>query len=116
MSMAFDLDTANSERKVKKRKFKSAVAGGGNFLRVRSNSNASKGGLPGIGSLSGVSNAVNDPQEHFDYFYKMIIIGDEKVGKTNFLLRVANGIYDPSPKTTFGVEFVFKTVPLPESN
>jgi len=84
-------------------------------LRVRSNSNASRG-FPGVGSLSGVSNALNDPSEQFDYFYKIIIIGDERVGKTNFLLRVTKGYYDPNPKTTYGVEFDFKTVPLPDSN
>jgi len=32
------------------------------------------------------------------------------------LLRIVNGIYDPKPKTTYGVEFLFKTVPLPNSN
>jgi GTPase SAR1 family protein len=66
--------------------------------------------------MSSASNAVNDPNEHFDYFYKIIVIGDEYVGKTNFLLRVSKNYYDPEPKTTYGVEFEFKTVPLPDSN
>ena len=65
---------------------------------------------------SAVSNAINNPSEHFDYFYKIIIIGDEFTGKTNFLLRVTKGYYDPRPKTTYGVEFLFKTTPLPNSN
>jgi len=73
-------------------------------------------GLPGVSNLSGVSNAVNDPNELFDYFYKIIVIGDEYVGKTNFLLRISKNTYDPNPKTTYGVEFEFKTVPLPNSN
>ena len=51
----------------------------------------------------------------FDYFYKIIVIGDECVGKTNFLLRISKGYYDPKPKTTYGVEFEFKNVPLPNS-
>ena len=55
-------------------------------------------------------------EEEFDYFYKIIVIGDEITGKTNFLLRIVNGIYDPKPKTTYGVEFLSKTVPLPNSN
>ena len=66
--------------------------------------------------VSHVSNAINDPNEEFDYFYKIIIIGDEFVGKTNFLLRISKGYYDPKPRTTYGVEFEFKTVPLPKSN
>jgi predicted NACHT family NTPase len=95
VSMVFDFDKAkddpldNTEISVRsgKRKYKSAVNNSGNFLRVRSNSNASRG-FPGVASLSGVSNAINDPTEQFDYFYKIIIIGDERVGKTNFLLRI----------------------------
>lgn len=69
-----------------------------------------------MGHVSGVSNAINDPNEQFDYFYKIIVIGDERVGKTNFLFRIARGYYDPLPKTTYGVEFELKTMPLPESN
>lgn len=41
-----------------------------------------------------LSNAVNDPNESFDYFYKIIIIGDESVGKTNFLLRISQNFYE----------------------
>ena len=72
--------------------------------------------MPGASQLSGVSNALNDPSEKFDYFYKIIVIGDEYVGKTNFLLRIARNQYDPNPKTTYGVEFEFKTINLPNSN
>jgi len=59
---------------------------------------------------------VDNLEEEFDYFYKIIIIGDAYTGKTNFLLRMVNGVYNPRPKTTYGVEFLFKTVPLPNSN
>ena len=34
------------------------------------------------------SRALDDPNENFDYFYKMIFIGDEQVGKTNMLSRI----------------------------
>ena len=50
------------------------------------------------------------------FFYKVIIIGDESVGKTNFLLRVCRQPYDPTPRTTYGVEFLFRTLALPNSN
>jgi GTPase SAR1 family protein len=46
----------------------------------------------------------------FDYFYKLIIIGDQKVGKTNLLLRQSNRPFNPKPKEYNGVEFEFKTV------
>ena len=64
-------------------------------LRVRSNSNHIRSMDP---RESTVSNALNNPNEIFDYFYKIIVIGDEGVGKTNFLLRIAKNVYDPNPK------------------
>ena len=54
--------------------------------------------------------------ESFDYFYKIIIIGDESVGKSNFLSRIAYNKFEKKPKSTYGVEYEFKTVPLPDSN
>lgn len=62
------------------------------------------------------SRVIDDPSEHFDYFYKIIIIGDEGVGKSNLLLRLTKGNYEESPKTTYGVEFEVKTLPLPGTN
>ena len=103
--------TENTMRSsTKKSKSMVAGVGGGNYLRVRSNSNASKLGFAARTSVT--SYILDNPDEEFDYFYKIIIIGDEITGKTNFLLRVVNGYFDPKPKTTYGVEFLFKTVPL----
>jgi len=66
--------------------------------------------------LPSESKILDDPNEHFDYFYKFIIIGDELVGKSNFLLRILGKKFEKKPKTTYGVEFTFKTVPLVNSN
>ena len=76
------------------------------LLRVRSSGMIK--GAPGT-----ESRALENPYEEFDYFYKLIVIGDEMVGKTNFLLRIARGHFEKKPKTTYGVEFAFKTIPLP---
>ncbi len=62
------------------------------------------------------SRALENPYESFDYFYKIIIIGDESVGKTNLLMRITKGNFVKKPKITYGVEFEFKTIPLPNSN
>ena len=79
-------------------------------LRVRSNSSVFK-------TLNKTeSRALDDPQESFDYLYKFIIIGDESVGKSNLLLRICKGIFQKKPKTTYGVEFEWKTFSLPNSN
>lgn len=80
-------------------------------LRVRSGS----GGV-GLGMIGSDSAVLDDPSIGFDYFYKIIIIGDELVGKTNLLLRISKGKFEKKPKTTYGVEFEFKMVPLPNSN
>lgn len=81
-------------------------------LRVRANSNATNVN----NAAAHLSNALNDPNESFDYFYKIIIIGDESVGKTNFLLRISQNFYEAQPKRTYGVEYVFRNIALPNSN
>ena len=58
----------------------------GKTLRVRSNS-----GVLGRALLPSESKVLEDPNQKFDYFYKFIIIGDELVGKTNLMLRIAKG-------------------------
>ena len=74
-----------------------------NKLRVRSNSSVFKP------LNKDDSKVLEDPQEPFDYLYKFIVIGDESVGKSNLLLRICKGIYQKKPKTTYGVEFEWKT-------
>lgn len=78
------------------------------MLRVRSN-------MSGIGVVGSESAIIDDPDAPFDFFYKIIIIGDELVGKTNLLLRISNKDFKKKPKTTYGVEYEIKTVPLPKS-
>jgi hypothetical protein len=103
---------------VAKSSFKASIAQEGpkgskissrSYLRVRSNGSA-------FNLNKTESKVLEDPSESFDFFYKLIIIGDEQVGKSNLLLRMAKGYFDKKPKTTYGVEFEFKTVPLPNSN
>jgi len=46
----------------------------------------------------------------YDYLLKYIIIGDAHVGKSNLLLRYANGEFRSDYQTTIGVEFAAKNV------
>ena len=62
------------------------------------------------------SKALDDPYENFDYFYKIIVIGDENVGKSNLLHRITKNQFVENPKATYGVEFETRVVPLPNSN
>ena len=51
----------------------------------------------------------------FDYFYKIIIIGDERVGKSNLIIRLSKNKFVKDPTTTYGVEFVYKSMNIPNS-
>ena len=53
------------------------------FIRIRSHPSV-------FSKLQGSESVVYNPKTPFDWFYKIIILGDERVGKTNLLLRLAN--------------------------
>ena len=50
-------------------------------------------------------------QEHdFDYLFKIVLIGDSGVGKSNILSRFTRHEFNLDTKTTIGVEFAQKTL------
>lgn len=40
-----------------------------------------------------------------DYLFKIVLIGDSAVGKSNLLARFARNEFNPNSKSTIGVEF-----------
>ena len=48
----------------------------------------------------------------YDYLYKLVIVGDTGVGKTNILLNLVDGQFDGSHLATIGVDFKVKTIEL----
>lgn len=56
------------------------------------------------------------PLESFDYFYKIIVIGDEGVGKTNLMQRVTGGGFLKNSKACYNPEFEAVTLSLPGTN
>ncbi|MES1922027.1 Ras-related protein Rab2BV [Bonamia ostreae] len=48
----------------------------------------------------------------YDYLYKIVLIGDSGVGKTNIISRFHHNEFSKEFKTTIGVEFSSKTVQL----
>ena len=48
--------------------------------------------------------------------YKLIIVGDENVGKTSLITRFTNGFYAEDYKTTIGVDFLFKELHYKEKD
>lgn len=45
-----------------------------------------------------------------EYLFKIIIIGDAGVGKSNILIRYTKDMFDASNKPTIGIEFSSKTI------
>jgi|JI6StandDraft_1071083.scaffolds.fasta_scaffold88211_2 small GTP-binding protein len=51
-------------------------------------------------------------QEEFDYLFKIVMIGDSGVGKSNLLSRFVDNTFNMDSKPTIGVEFATKTTTL----
>ena len=54
-------------------------------------------------------------QSSFDYFLKIIIIGDTGVGKSNFLNRFINGKFSQISQPTIGIDYKSKIIVLPKT-
>eukprot|EP00917_Polyrhabdina_sp_WS-2016_P024776 GHVP01053536.1.p2 GENE.GHVP01053536.1~~GHVP01053536.1.p2 ORF type:complete len:221 (+),score=37.37 GHVP01053536.1:29-664(+) len=50
--------------------------------------------------------------ELYDLLYKVVLIGDTGVGKSNLLSRFTRGEFNLESKSTIGVEFATKSVPV----
>ena len=59
---------------------------------------------------------MTDDSEHYEHLYKIIIIGDSGVGKSNILGRYLHNEFRQDTKSTVGVEFGSKKVKVGESN
>ena len=49
-------------------------------------------------------------EEDYDFLFKIVLIGDSGVGKTNLLSRFTKNEFNMGCKPTIGVEFATKTV------
>lgn len=52
----------------------------------------------------------NTVDQHFDYMFKILIIGNSSVGKTSFLFRYADDSFTSAFVSTVGIDFKVKTV------
>lgn len=48
--------------------------------------------------------------DEFDFLFKIVLIGDSGVGKTNILSRFTKNQFNVMGKPTIGVEFATKTI------
>ena len=57
----------------------------------------------------------NDTNNTFDMIFKIILIGDSSVGKTNILSKFLNNEFDENSKPTVGVEFGSKNFQIEDN-
>jgi GTPase SAR1 family protein len=50
----------------------------------------------------------------YDLLFKIVLIGDSGVGKSNLFSRFINGEFNIELQTTIGVEFATKSITTPE--
>ena len=48
--------------------------------------------------------------DYYDHMFKIVMIGDSGVGKSNLLLRYTKNKFNQNSQTTIGVEFYSKTL------
>ncbi|KAF7728367.1 Ras- protein Rab-11B [Apophysomyces ossiformis] len=53
-------------------------------------------------------------EDDYDYLFKIVIIGDSGVGKSNLLSRFTNDEFNLESKSTIGVEFATKNIKIGE--
>lgn len=54
--------------------------------------------------------AKDSAQEEYDYLYKVVLIGDSGVGKSNLLSRFTRNEFNLETKSTIGVEFATRSI------
>ena len=52
--------------------------------------------------------------EEYDYLFKVVLIGDSGVGKSNLLSRFTRNEFNLESKSTIGVEFATKSIQAEE--
>ena len=56
-----------------------------------------------------------DKSFNYDMIFKIVLMGDASVGKTNILSKYLNDEFDPNSKATVGVEFATKNFTIEEN-
>jgi Ras-related protein Rab-11A len=49
-------------------------------------------------------------EDDYDHLFKIVLIGDSGVGKSNLLLRFTKNTFNKESQTTIGVEFATKSI------
>ncbi len=63
---------------------------------------------------SGGASASDGFEERYDVLYKIVLIGDSGVGKSNFMSRYTQDKIDLYAKSTIGLEFATRSIEQPD--
>jgi len=55
---------------------------------------------------------MSKPDDEYDYLFKVVLIGDSGVGKSNLLSRFTRNEFNLESKSTIGVEFATRSIPV----
>ncbi|XP_059796484.1 ras-related protein Rab-43 isoform X2 [Balaenoptera ricei] len=53
-----------------------------------------------------------DPDEQYDFLFKLVLVGDASVGKTCVVQRFKTGVFSERQGSTIGVDFTMKTLEI----
>lgn len=68
---------------------------------------------PACGSRKGMAGpGPGDPDEHYDFLFKLVLVGDASVGKTCVVQRFKTGAFSERQSSTIGVDFTMKTLEI----
>eukprot|EP00823_Brevimastigomonas_motovehiculus_P004513 TRINITY_DN298_c0_g2_i1.p1 TRINITY_DN298_c0_g2~~TRINITY_DN298_c0_g2_i1.p1 ORF type:complete len:343 (-),score=100.90 TRINITY_DN298_c0_g2_i1:201-1229(-) len=59
--------------------------------------------------------AAADQKQQFDLLFKIVLVGDSGVGKSNILSRFTHNTFNQDEKSTIGVEFASRLLVMPDS-
>lgn len=54
----------------------------------------------------------NSDPDNYDYLFKIVLIGDSGVGKSNLLLRYTKQQFKMNSQSTIGVEFATRNIKI----
>jgi len=63
-------------------------------------------------STSSTSSSSPPPPQPFDFLFKIVLVGDSGVGKSNLLSRFTRNTFTVDEKSTIGVEFATRIIPM----
>lgn len=58
------------------------------------------------------TNTTSSSSKNFDYLFKIVLVGDSGVGKSNLLSRFTRDTFSIEEKSTIGVEFATRIIQI----